>query len=321
MYEDIVINTLPGLTNHEFSNDLIQSNVVFNLKRNLQFAGVRSTPLPFGTAFKSESSKCESQLDLEHDKVAIDLSDDEDGIENLSDAVDDDDKNMIFDLLRLRPTTRRFLSENLEDEEDPTGFQIGNIFEDPERFDIEYEECGEGAQNRSQCCGGDNDDFNNGLDSTMSFSMRDDINSIRNFSKKKRENKALSQNGENNIFSSGEKKAPYNAAISQYNFNDLDGDQEDQYLENADLEALMLAEKGDRLKINKHMSQRVSFADSDTKCRQRNQSGHSLAKQKFMGKQLLTPSASKEPGVNQKLAKFDENLDFDKEDMLSNDSH
>ena len=103
--------------------------------------------------------------------------------------------------------------------------------------------------------------------------MKDDINSIRNFSKK-RQNRALSQNGENNIFSSNDKKAIFQTAISQYNFNDLEGDQEDIDMKNDDLEALMLADKGDRLKINKHMSQRVSFVDSDTKYRQRNQSGN-----------------------------------------------
>lgn len=121
--------------------------------------------------------------------MAIDLSDDDD-IENLSDCIDEEDKNMIFDLIRLRPTTRRFLSENLEAEEDPTGFEIG-IFDAPERFNVEYEECGDGAQNRSHCFGGENDEFNNHLDSTMSFSIKDDINSIRNFSRR-RENRALS---------------------------------------------------------------------------------------------------------------------------------
>jgi len=35
MYEDIVINTHPGLANNEYGNDLIHSNMVYNLKRNL----------------------------------------------------------------------------------------------------------------------------------------------------------------------------------------------------------------------------------------------------------------------------------------------
>lgn len=189
MYQDIVINTLPGLTSYEHTNDLIQSNVVFNLKRNLHFPGVNSTPNQCGTALKSGSSRCDSLFDPINDKVDIDLSDDDGAISNLSDGIDDDDKNLIFSFIR-RPTTRRFLSENLEAEEDPTGFPL-DIYEAPQRFDVEYEECGDGAQNRSQCCGGENDEFNNGLDSTMSFSIKDDICSIKNFSKR-RENRAFS---------------------------------------------------------------------------------------------------------------------------------
>ena len=136
MYEDIVINTHPGLSNNEFSNDLIHSNMVFNLKRNLQFPGVNSTTLHTSTAFKSGSSKCESLLDLINEQVDIDLSEGEDSVDNFSDFVEDEDKNNIFEFLRLRPTTRRFLSENLEaDEEDPTGFPL-DIFEAPARFDV-----------------------------------------------------------------------------------------------------------------------------------------------------------------------------------------
>ena len=79
----------------------------------------------------------------------------------------------------------------------------------------------------------------------------------------------MSQNGDNNLFSSGNKKSQYQTAISQYNFQDLDGDQEeeDQEFNFKDIEMLMLAEKGDKLKINKQMSQRVSFAVSDSKDR------------------------------------------------------
>ena len=39
-----------------------------------------------------------------------------------------------------------------------------------------------------------------------------------------------------------------------------------------------------------------------------------------MGKQLLTPSATNELGAKQNLAKFDEDLDEDK-DILSNTSY
>jgi hypothetical protein len=60
-----------------------------------------------------------------------------------------------------------------------------------------------------------------------------------------------------------------------------------------DLEMLMLAEKGDRLRINKHMSQRVSFAVSDTKY------SHQAL---FKGQQLLTPNAFRVDGEMRDLA-------------------
>ena len=55
-----------------------------------------------------------------------------------------------------------------------------DIFEEtqPPRFEVEYENCQEG--NRSQCCGGDPDEKDNGLDSTMSFSVKDDMLSRMN---------------------------------------------------------------------------------------------------------------------------------------------
>jgi hypothetical protein len=207
MYEDIVANTNPVLANAEYTTDILHSNTAFNMKRNLQFPGVTSPGLLCSTAFKSPSSRCESLLDLMHDKMDIDLSDGDDDFENLSDIVDDEDKNLVFEFMRLRPRTTKFLSENLEaDEEDQTGFPL-DIFEAPARFDVEYEECAERAQNRSQCCGGDPDEFKDtGLDSTMSFSVKDDINSIRNISRK-RGYRTLSQNGENHLFSSGNKKS------------------------------------------------------------------------------------------------------------------
>jgi hypothetical protein len=72
-----------------------------------------------------------------------------------------------------KPKPGKFLSEyNDEDKMD--------IFEEtqPPRFEVEYENCQEG--NRSQCCGGDPDEKDNGLDSTMSFSVKDDMLSRMN---------------------------------------------------------------------------------------------------------------------------------------------
>ena len=249
------------------------------------------------------------------DKIDIDLSDEDDDFDNLSEIVDDEDKNMILDFMRLRPRTTKFLSENLEaDEEDPTGFPL-NIFEAPARFEVEYENCAEGAQNRSQCCGGDPDEFRDtGLDSTMSFSMKDDINSIRNISR--RGYRAMSQNGDNNLFSSGNKKSQYQTAISQYNFQDLDGDQEeeDQEFNFKDIEMLMLAEKGDKLKINKQMSQRVSFAVSDSKDKDADFGTRKYSYQaQLQGQKLLTPCAFRANGPKADLAQFDADLDIDKD--------
>jgi len=43
-------------------------------------------------------------------------------------------------------------------------------------FEIEYNDCAEAAQNRSQCCGTGDDEFKDiGLDSTLNFSQRDEI--------------------------------------------------------------------------------------------------------------------------------------------------
>ena len=53
-----------------------------------------------------------------HDKMDIDLSEGEGDFENLSDIVDDEDKNLIFDFMGLRPRVTKFLSENLETDED-----------------------------------------------------------------------------------------------------------------------------------------------------------------------------------------------------------
>jgi hypothetical protein len=74
----------------------------------------------------------------------------------------------------LRQKPGKFLSElSIEDEI--------NIFEAPledPRFAVEYEDCRDA--NRSQCQSGDPDDKDTGLDSTMSFSIKDDVHSRRN---------------------------------------------------------------------------------------------------------------------------------------------
>lgn len=115
----------------------------------------------FDDGFRNHRSECQSLIDLMQDQV-----DDE-----VSDFFEEDDD--LYDFMNLRKKPGKFLSEfNDEDKQD--------IFEEttPPRFEVEYEDCREA--NRSQCCGGDPDEKDNGLDSTMSFSIKDDVLSRRN---------------------------------------------------------------------------------------------------------------------------------------------
>ena len=74
----------------------------------------------------------------------------------------------------IRKKSGKFLSEfSIEDEIDIFEAPINS----PPRFAVEYEDCRDA--NRSTC-GGDNDDKDTGLDSTMSFSIKDDVHSRRN---------------------------------------------------------------------------------------------------------------------------------------------
>lgn len=91
MYEDIVANTNLVFSSAEYTTDIIHTNAAFSMKRNNHISNVASSNLLCGTAFRSSSNKCESLLDLMHDKMDIDLSDGEGSFDNLSNIVDDED--------------------------------------------------------------------------------------------------------------------------------------------------------------------------------------------------------------------------------------
>lgn len=62
----------------------------------------------------------------------------------------------------------------------PTRLLDRSMDQQPDRFAVEYEDCADA--NRSQCCGGLNDDKDIGLDSTLNYSIVDDLRApaIRN---------------------------------------------------------------------------------------------------------------------------------------------
>ena len=98
---------------------------------------------------------------------------------------------------------------------------------------MEYEDCQEG--NRSQCCGGDHDDKDNGLDSTMSFSIKDDVQSRRH-----RDFRALSQKNM--------------AALSHF-----EGEQD---MDVKDFEMLMDTDEGQFLNLSRQKSTKVGYSES-----------------------------------------------------------
>lgn len=112
--------------------------------------------------YRNHHSECQSLLDIMHDQVDEDVSE-------FFEEEDDD----LYDFMNLKPKTGKFLSE-FNDEDKLDIFEATN----PPRFEVEYEDCREG--NRSQCCGGDPEEKDIGLDSTMSFSIKDDVHSRRN---------------------------------------------------------------------------------------------------------------------------------------------
>ena len=111
--------------------------------------------------YRNHHSECQSLLDLMQERVGDDASD----------FFEDDDD--LYDFMNLKAKPGKFLSEyNDEDKQDILEETI------PPRFEVEYEDCQEA--NRSHCCGGDPDEKDNGMDSTMSFSIKDDVLSRRN---------------------------------------------------------------------------------------------------------------------------------------------
>ena len=134
---------------------------------------------------------------------------------------DDDD---LYDFMDLKRKPGKFLSEfNIEDEID--------IFEapsSPPRFEVEYEDCRDA--HRSHCGGGDPEDKDTGLDSTMSFSIKDDVLSRRN--------RAFSQINK--------------AALSYF-----DGEQD---IDDKDFEMLMDADEGQFLQLGRQRSTKVGYS-------------------------------------------------------------
>jgi hypothetical protein len=93
--------------------------------------------------------------------------------DHLSDFVEDSDKYLVFDFLRLRMPqedldNRRYQGKNsrLLMQSDYSNSQL-DIFERP--VPMELENCNDA--NGSQCCGQNDEDKDIGLDSTMSFSI------------------------------------------------------------------------------------------------------------------------------------------------------
>jgi hypothetical protein len=128
-----------------------------------------------------------------------------------------------------KPKPGKFLSEYNDDDK-------MDIFQEtqPARFAVEYENC----QERSQCGEGDPDEKDNGLDSTMSFSVKDDILSRMNHPG--RGIGALSHRN----------RAP----LSQF-----EGDQD---IDIKDYELLMEEDEGQFLQLNRQKSLKVGYSDS-----------------------------------------------------------
>ena len=143
-------------------------------------------------------------------------------------------------------------------------------------FALEYDDCAEAAQNRSQCCGSGDDEFKDiGLDSTVCYSFRDDPN----FEKRSSQNlgpclsqRAFSHYDECENVAPERKgtrygeKGPGRTAKSHHNFNDTE---EDEYMNyDEDFEKIISDEVGANgfLELGRRQkSLRVSFADSDIK--------------------------------------------------------
>ena len=124
-----------------------------------------ATSSMFEEANKNHHSECQSLKD-----IRLKQSDQEIFSEFLF-----EEDNDLYDFMDIRQKTGKFLSEfSIEDEIDIFQVPINS----PPRFAVEYEDCRDG--NRSQCASGDPDDKDTGLDSTMSFSIKDEVHSRRN---------------------------------------------------------------------------------------------------------------------------------------------
>jgi hypothetical protein len=149
--------------------------------------------------------------------------------EDVSEIFEDEDD--LYDFMDLKPKPGKFLSE-FNDEDKLDIFEATN----PPIFEVEYEDCREG--NRSQCCGGDQEDKDNGLDSTMSFSIKDDVMSRRN----------------NGIRGLG--------ALSHRNRATLSHFEGEQDIDDKDFDMLLEEDEGQFLQLNRQKSLKVGYSDS-----------------------------------------------------------
>lgn len=166
MFDDIVANT--GINLY-----INPSSATFTAKRNLlQNNNQRPSTIFDGFGYKNAASECQSQIDDKLDFYDEDLEDYEN--DHLSDFVEDSDKYLVFDFLRLRMPqedldNRRYQRKNcrlLMESDNDSNSQL-DIFQRP--VPMELENCNDA--NGSQCCGQNDEDKDIGLDSTMSLSI------------------------------------------------------------------------------------------------------------------------------------------------------
>jgi hypothetical protein len=165
IFDDIVANTGINLYINPCS-------ATFTAKRNLlQNNNQRPSTIFDGFGYKNAASECQSLIDDKLDFYDEDFEDYEN--DHLSDFVEDSDRYLVFDFLRLRMPqedldNRRYQGKNcrLLMQSDYSNSQL-DIFERP--VPMELENCNDA--NGSQCCGQNDEDKDIGLDSTMSFSI------------------------------------------------------------------------------------------------------------------------------------------------------
>ena len=192
MFDDIVANTNPvlAMAHSEISEMglfINPTNTIFNVKNNL----IRNNNRSGSTAsdgesrgiaefrhatYKNPASECGSDVDKE-----MDFDQEDHDLGGASDFSNEDDRQMMLDFVRLKPTNEedvggiyrpreRLVHSRLvhldKSRDDQELVQTSPNDQLNRPFDVEYENC------RSQC--GDHFDLDHGLDSTFCFSLKDD---------------------------------------------------------------------------------------------------------------------------------------------------